>query len=345
MPNLINASDILPVETGTLYSRAENLIMHSCTQQSWKRHRSAWALFDKFSNELQLEIVWPVNISIVRAFATWAVTSRNLKVDTVKTYISSLNVAHYLKGLSPPEYFKDKCLKMILKGSENVTALQSKSLKQRLSMNLSLLKILAHRIFASSWEKTTKLCIWAACAVAFYTSCRLGELLAPRRLGFDKATTLKWADVAFLENGEILITLPYTKTTGFKGDCLTLYPLVNDAKCPVKAVKRLKSSLTRNGLYNESFPVFVMSTGVFLTTFTLNKVMGDLLSDFVDDETALTAHSFRCAIPSAISASNISNRETIVKEWGRWETTCYTRYTRREEERKRKLFYDVVKLL
>jgi len=99
-----------------------------------------------------------------------------------------------------------------------------------LAVNVHMLDILGHRISIHDWTPYSKQVIWTACTVCFYSSCRMGELICSDKKFFDKHTTVMWENVKFLDDKECVILIPFTKTTGFDGCIIDVFPLKNDNK-------------------------------------------------------------------------------------------------------------------
>ena len=51
----------------------------------------------------------------------------------------------------------------------------------------------------------------------------MGEILPLLENSFDPDTTVVWDNVKFSDEKEIVIFMPYSKTTGFKGKFIDLY--------------------------------------------------------------------------------------------------------------------------
>ena len=62
--------------------------------------------------------------------------------------------------------------------------------------------------------------------------------------------------------------------------------------------------------------------------------LANLLDDFKDDCHKITGHSFWAAIPSALSSFPDENSVKDIKEWGSWESSCYSKYMKHEREKK-----------
>ncbi len=284
------------------------------------------------------------DIKTIRAFVTWALTTKKLKPDTVKSYLYSIQTAQALSDIGPANFVQDKCIKMLLKGAENTPTVGPAYSRQRLAMNLPLLKILGHRLTETGWDDLTIQAVWAASAVAFFTSCRMGEILSQNEKIFDEHKTLLWKHIVF-EKPDILIFLPYTKTTGYKGRFLDIFELPDNDYCAVRALIELKKLTLRNSMFSMNTPVFTMHSGKFLTVKNMNKILSELLMDFADPNFMISCHSFRSAIPNFLTNhSDVFSAENI-KQWGGWSSDSYKKYTRSEKNKKKSLFSKIISLM
>ncbi len=241
-------------------------------------------------------------------------------------------------------FMNDNCVKMLLKGSENISLASNIVSKQRAAMNLPLLQILGHRLANTGWHPLTIQTIWAAATVAFFTSCRMGEILAPTEKA-DSVKTLTWKNVVFTCSSNILIYLPFTKTTGFKGKFLDIFEIKAAVYCPVKAMKELRHLCGKYNMFDEKKPVFTLMSNKFLTVAGMNKILSSLLSDFTDENFGISCHSFRAAIPNLMSEHPEVFSKDNVKQWGNWSSDSYKRYTRSDINKNRVLFGKILHFL
>ena len=334
----LRSDRLLNEETNRLCADLEKLVMYSATTQTWAGHCSAWNLFYEFCDIFGIKKTTPIDIKDTRAFATWAVSKRGLKSSTVKTYLSSLNVAHTISNCSKGSNLSDPCVKMILKGAKNMEGASSSNKVVRLPMSIDLLDILGHKIYSTNWSPYSKQVVWTACTICFYSSCRMGELLPPYEYGFDPLTTLLWENIQIGENKEILIFVPFSKTKGFDGKIIDIFPVKNSKTCPASAIIRLKSLAAEIGTFDPKKPVFALKSGKNFTKNSLNRILMDLLGEFCDDHHKLTGHSFRAAIPSLIGSYPILNSVSELKDWGNWESDSYKLYMKSTRETRKKLF-------
>ena len=159
---MFKPEDLLSSELSSLCDDFSKLVMYSVSSQTWARHCSAWKLYHEFCRNFSISNKLPVNIKNARGFVTWAVTSRNLKSATLRSYISSLNVAHHLGNFDEKNLNSDPCIKMALKGAKNCSELTATCKRNRLPMSIDLLKILGHRLSKLDWSDFSKQVMWTA---------------------------------------------------------------------------------------------------------------------------------------------------------------------------------------
>ena len=132
-----------------------NLVIHSKTSSTWAKHISAWKLYDIFILETNQDS-WNMDIFKARQFVVWALNTRKLKPDTVKTYLYSIKLAHVLKNVQCDSFSKDDIIKMSLKGAGNIQMLNDSTHIIRAPMLLNTLLILGHRISETTWKNYSK---------------------------------------------------------------------------------------------------------------------------------------------------------------------------------------------
>jgi hypothetical protein len=317
-----------------------NLVNTSITANTWAVYNSGWNNFKAFELYEGKSIPLPLDIKTFRAYVTWSLTVKKLKVSTVKLYISSLKLAHAIQGYDTDNIFRDKLSELILAGAENTEPLNVCS---RRAMTIDILMILGHKIALTDWSKLSKQVVWAACTTSFFCSTRLGEILAAKSKAFDRGSTLTWKNVLFLDKEEILLFVPSTKTSG-KGEFIDMYPIKDHPCCPVAALKKLKNLVESKS--TEEVPVFTFSSGQYLTVDKLNNILKSLLTDVCENGLdSITAHSFRAGIPSAISACPDRFYTAELKEWSRWKGSSFLLYCRSYRDQRRKLFEKILKIL
>ena len=343
--SMISTNKLIPHEMSDLRSDLEKLLLYSASKATWAKHCSAWKLYDEFCQFYNVKFELPVSIGYARAFATWAVSRRKLKNTTVKSYLSSLNVAHTLSGSFSSNLNSDPCVKLAMRGAENIANVNGTCKTNRLPMNIHLLNILRHRISELPWSPFSKQIFWTACTLCFFTSCRMGELVPSQERNFDASTTLLWDNVREINNTEFIMFVPYSKTTGFKGKIVDIFEIKGDKNCPAAAIRKLRKMMREKTDFKSNVPVFSFHSGKNLTKKQINLWLSSLLEDFVDSNHKITGHSFRAGIPSTLACFPDEFPNNVIKTWGMWESNSYKLYIKHEREGKRALFEKIVKCL
>ena len=343
--SMISTNKLIPHEMSDLRSDLEKLLLYSASKATWAKHCSAWKLYDEFCQFYNVKFELPVSIGYARAFATWAVSKRKLKNTTVKSYLSSLNVAHTLSGSFSSNLNSDPCVKLAMRGAENIANVNGTCKTDRLPMNIHLLNILRHRISELPWSPFSKQIFWTACTLCFFTSCRMGELVPSQERNFDASTTLLWDNVREINNTEFIMFVPYSKTTGFKGKIVDIFEIKGDKNCPAAAIRKLRKMMREKTDFKSNVPVFSFHSGKNLTKKQINLWLSSLLEDFVDSNHKITGHSFRAGIPSTLACFPEEFPNNVIKTWGMWESNSYKLYIKHEREGKRALFEKIVKCL
>jgi hypothetical protein len=268
---------------------------------------------------------WPLTDTYICDYISWAIFKRNLRASTIRSYISSIAFLHRLNNLDPSgcESFLTT---IALQGAVNLEFYNNMAKNVRKVMTLPLLRILGHQLASSQFSKFDIQIYWSACLLAFFGSFRFLELLPPNSSNFHENEALLWKDIAFKEDSVILkIKIP--KSRAPQGELVDLFEISNCSVCPVKALKNLKSKLGQS--LNLNSPVFKFEDGSFLTLPILNSMLYKMLSPIIGEEAhAITAHSFRAALPSALANSPDVASEADIRMWGRWDSSAYKKYAR-----------------
>ena len=144
---------------------------------------------------------------------------------------------------------------------------------------------------------------------------------------------------------KIILFVPYSKTTGFKGKLLDIYPLANDRRCPSAAMLRLKKLAEIKGIWDPISPVFSFCSGKNLPISILNKILSSLLGDFCDPFHKITGHSFRAGIPTIVASHPDQSKVSELMDWGSWESSSYKIYTKSDRDKRKVLFEKIVKCM
>ena len=147
-------------------------------------------MYSDFCAAYRVKFELPIKVEFARAFVTWAAAKKNLKSSTIKSYVSSLNIAHAISNTASPNLSSDSCVKLAIKGAKNSVDPKLFPRPSRIPMSYDLLVILGHRISSLNWGKFAKQVLWTACTTSFFSSCRMGEILPSSENCFDPDTTV-----------------------------------------------------------------------------------------------------------------------------------------------------------
>ena len=262
---------------------------------------------------------------------------------TIKSYVYTLATIHKMRGLEE-KFSSNYMVKLAIRGAENLSIYKgSGSSRGRLAMSLPLLKILGNEIARSNWSKFNKQVFWSTCMVAFFGSCRLGELLSENENSFDPFTSLLWENITF-RKGSLTIHIRSPKSRASQGEFIDLFESHIVNCCPVKSLSLLKSLLFRN--YNAKLPVFMFDSGKLLTKQKFNStIRGLLAARFGPKSNQISCHSFRQGIPSLLAKYPELVNDSHIMGWGRWCSDAYLSYTKLKIDQKKCIFSKILMLL
>ena len=269
----------------------------SLARGTWAKYQSGYKTFREFETAHQMKPTWPVSQQTIRAFAAWCCSTRKLSPNSTRSYIAAVKFVHSLKGIKAPDFYADPILNAILKGATKVKNATNPRSSTRRIITIPLLLTIGHRIANSDWSDMSKQVLWTAATTAFFTSARLGELLAPQETAHDPTSTLLWSDVAESSKESFLLRLKQPKS-GEPCEFLDVFPFEDFQCCPVAALRTLKQMKIENGTFQTDSPVFSFGSGTNLTKEKFNTLLSQLLEDLKKPGNTISAHSFRAGIPS-----------------------------------------------
>ncbi len=318
--------------------QARGLVEVSYAASTWARHASALNCLEKFGYIRGVKIMYPVPLEILCDFVSWALLEKGLKADTVKAYLSSINVAHNFRGVE--SHCSNVIITSMLKGAKNMSLYEGLARGTRKVMSYPLMKLLQHQIFNAEWSDDSKLVVWAASLAACFRSFRLGEIL-PKSENYNVEETLMWSDVKFRNEDSVIIHVKVDKCKNVAGSYIDLFKSDMLPICPVKTLLRLKACRVGSKL-----PVFSFANGKMLTAnclvSTVRKLLEPLIGKYAN---MLCGHSFRAGIPSALAANPNAVSDIDIKNWGRWTPDSYLVYTRLKLKQKYALYSKILKVL
>jgi len=286
----------------------------------------------------------PINEKMINEFCHWALTVRKLRPSTVKAYLQSITIVHKINGFG--NYNCNNAIaNLIIKGAENMTLYGSNAKKVVNKCNvvtLNMLKIIGHKIALTQWDEITKQIVWVTALVAFFGSCRIGELL-PENSCYDSETSLLWGDLTRLENSWVL-HIKSTKNRTKGGEFIDIFEFKGHNCCPVKALDKLYDLSVYSK--NKKSAVFTFNNGKVFTKINFNRTLNELLKeDLKKVGGVIRGHSFRAGIPSILAKYPELVNDGLIKKWGRWNSDTYKTYTRLKNSQKLSIFKNISSIL
>jgi len=318
------------------------LLNAAYSKNVWNSQCSALNCLYTFCNSTGQCLSWPLNAGLVNNFTNWMIQDRKLAAKTATAYLTAIENRHLLLEVDSSDVF-NPLNKLMLKGASNLESLKSKNRKNIFS--LPLLKLLGHYIAVSDWLEFSKITIWVVALIAFFGSCRIGELLPISWNQFDKDCNLTWQDIIVNDDSiQLRIKSPKSKVQG--GEFVDIFEFKGHGCCPVANFKKYRDMAALEGLLENDKPVFRLKNGKLLTKNLFNSTINDLLKDFMAKSGAkLTGHSFRAAIPAMLAKFPEIAKENHILGWGRWSSKAYLCYTRLKIRQKKVIYEKIVSIL
>ena len=167
-----------------------------------------------------------------------------------------------------------------------------------------------------------KLMLWSAYTLAFFGFLRSSKFTSPSSTDFNPLVHLACSDISFTCNGSLLLQLKASKTDPFRMGCsITLAPSGGS----VCAVRAMHHNLAHR-LPGNSTPLYLFSTGQFLTRDKVTSILRFQLQRLGFATESYASHSFRFG--AATTAAEAGLPPWLIQTFGRWSSNCYTQYIR-----------------
>ena len=206
--------DLGQYQVSILPVHLKNIVNYSLTTASWDHYKSAWNAFSEFQLVSGTKFEFPLSSSIIVEFIMFLFYKRELKLSTIYSYLSAIKFLHKLKNLKPIYSLDDPLISLTLNGIKNHQKVHTmgNSLRRRV-ITFPVLKLLGHEIFMSDLSKHDKLLVWSVSTLAFFTCCRLGELIFQQTDTFDKTSNFLWKNVRIISEDHFVIYSPCPKVS------------------------------------------------------------------------------------------------------------------------------------
>jgi hypothetical protein len=191
-------------------------------RSTWKRYSAALQSWKCFAKETEGD--WRhVSDSRRGKFIGWCRARGKLSAGSVKVYLGELKRLEEMRR-QLRQGGGDFIEKELLKGYENLgKEKRGKKKRGAIPVNLEILDVVRKKLKKSGWAEGSRLCLWAACLIAFWGAVRLSEILPKGDRLFDKFSDLLWKNVKWDSEKGMKLEIRGGKVPGPPGNCVRLF--------------------------------------------------------------------------------------------------------------------------
>lgn len=254
-------------------------------------------------------------------FVTYCYQALDLKLATIKIYLSGVRHFYLRKGRQDPLKSNDR-LQCILRGIKRLQGTDL-SFKNRLPVTLPILKDICNLFSKGFLSPFLDSMMLALCQLAFFGFLRCGEFTV--NSGFDHDNCILLKDINFDPNlSYYILNLKRSKTDPFRTG-VNIHIFESTELQPVHCMSQYVELRVKQGALSSS-PLFIDSNGAPLNRNKFIEFFRHALASLGIDDFKYSGHSFR--IGAATSAAAAGVEDHLIQTLGRWSSNCYTRYIR-----------------
>lgn len=250
---------------------------------------------------------------------------------TIRLYLAGIRHQQILTGLPDPRWGEMPKLSLVLKGISRVYAEANQRRPDRRPMSPLLLNQLRGEWLKSPGADGTML--WAATCLGFFGCFRAGELTAPPGGEFRGLDHLTAADIRMDPANPpqwLTVWVKRSKTDQLRQGAPVTVGRTGQPLCPVEAVEAFRA-IRGSG----KGPFFRYQDGSPLTRARLDAAIKRALGRAGADATGISTHSLR--IGAATTAARRGVQDSEIRDMGRWRSSAFLRYVRKEAPDRAKL--------
>lgn len=300
----------------------------SLSLSTWSTYATAFRMLKLYAKLLGKEITLPVSRQDLIGFVVFLFRGRRIAPSTIRQYISGIKCFHNMLDCSL-EAFQSTALKYVLMGFENQYKAWEEDGPRRRAFTFPLLKLMAKAISECDIIQMDAQCLWTAALIAFWTSCRMGDLLVDSH-NSNQAKLLTWDNIQSKDAEHMILYFAHPKQAKREnGLVCDIFSFPEKLYCPVDNLRRLAKMNHNIGRRDRNNHVFNLSKGGTLRMSKMNEFLREQLLPMVGSELGtISCHSFRAALPSLMAASPdmFTTEETLLQ--GDWHSDSYKLYTR-----------------
>ena len=236
---------------------------------------------------------------------------------------------HFWHIINAAQWNGDEMLSQTKKGAQKLTPITSKHAKRPPVTIEHLYALRSGLDLTNSFDAA----IWAIACIAFWSCCRLGELVIPSTNTFDPLKHVDQSEKPIFStasNGTEFATfhIPWTKTTLQEGADISVTAHPQDPSCPIAA---LRHHISCNTKLPSSAPMFTFETAnggwsPMTKSWFMSRCNEVWIAAGLPD---MPGHGFR--IGGATHLLLMGTPPDIVAVQGRWKSRAFLEYWRRIE--------------
>jgi hypothetical protein len=161
---------------------------------------------------------------------------------------------------------------------------------------------------------------------------------------FDSSSELLWSDLS-VSKRKVEINLKNPKISSGWSNNVILFAIKKNIFCPIHWVMKLERLQKRKSIWKPADPVFRIRKGKNLTRGTFLKIVKASLAREGKSIKGISGKSFRSGIPSELENFPENFKERHLKTLGRWKSSAYQLYIRKEMPEKKKVQKCIAKTL
>lgn len=320
-------------------------IATSLSTSTWSTYRTAYNWYIKFMKLSGKSCVFPTSKEDLIGYSVFLFRVRRLAPSTIRQYLAALKTYHAVLDF-PLDNFRSTALKYVLKGYENQYKAWDVEGLNRRTFTYAHLQVFAEALARAKLPHYDAQLYFTAATIAYFTSIRMGDILIDGH-NSNSSRLLTWERVQAVEEDELILYFAHPKqATRENGQVCELFSFPDKLYCPIENLRKLAILQRSQGKTNEQAHVFVMANGRTLTMRKMNDVLKKHLMPLLDSKLGqISCHSFRCGIPSLMSAHPdvFTTEETVIQ--GDWHSDAYKLYTRHNGIGRKKTHKKIVRML
>jgi integrase len=243
------------------HDSAQKLTSLALSSNTWHKYFAAYNKLNCYLKDTNQTLTWPLEQRVINGFILWCKERDSLRPQSVKAYIFGLSKIQKFLGFSKIQFSKTYT-EDLLKGWEH-EFLRKTNKKGRMTFQ-KLKEIRKHA--KKQMPRSEFLTVWAACSLAFFTSCRMGELISSLKTEIGPLT---WGDIKLKKN-KAKLKIKWSKTSNAP-EYMYIFRTGNKKICPVSALQQLKFFQIKHNTFNDNESVFKLNNSTYLTKSYLNK--------------------------------------------------------------------------